>query len=218
MEEWMAYVEGRGFVGDVEPFGLLSEGAAGIATIVLAVIALSGVSSEMLASIVTIIIGAGLMVQAFNSASENSKVTPRGVADGAQMVEVGGEVMVDLLTGLTGVILGILALVGINASHLVPAALIVFGGALLLSGAMQMRPRMLPAGAGQAQIVAASGTAATGGVEVLVGIAAMVLGILALVMTSSWVLILVGFIAIGAAMLMVSATFSGAVTRLFAAA
>jgi hypothetical protein len=211
----MAYVEGRGFVGDVEPFGLLSEGAAGIATIVLAIIALSGVSSEMLASIVTIIVGAGLMIQAFNSASENSKVMPR---EGVQVAEIGGEVMVDLLTGLTGVILGILALVGINASHLVPAALIVFGSALLLSGLMQMRPKTLPAGAGQAQIVAASGTAATGGVEVLVGIAATVLGILSLVMMSSWVLILVGFIAIGAAMLMVSATFSGAVTRLFAAA
>jgi hypothetical protein len=58
---------------------------------------------------------------------------------------------------------------------------------------------------------------ATGGFEIMVGIAAIVLGILTLILMSSWVLILVGFVAIGAAMLMVSATFSGAVTRLFTA-
>jgi membrane protein implicated in regulation of membrane protease activity len=52
----------------------------------------------------------------------------------------------------------------------------------------------------------------------MVGIAAIVLGILALTTLASWVLVLVGFIAIGAALLMVSATFSGAVTRLLVGA
>ena len=50
----------------------------------------------------------------------------------------------------------------------------------------------------------------------MVGFAAIVLGILSLVLVSTWVLILVGFIAVGAALLMVSASFSGAVGRLFA--
>jgi hypothetical protein len=34
-------------------------------------------------------------------------------------------------------------------------------------------------------------------------------------MTASWVLVLVGFIAVGAALLMVGAAFSGAILRLF---
>jgi hypothetical protein len=36
-------------------------------------------------------------------------------------------------------------------------------------------------------------------------------------MTEAWVLVLVGFLAVGAALLLVSATFSGAVMRLFTA-
>ena len=39
------YVEGRGLATEAEPLGLLSEGAAGIAAIVLAVIALAGISA-----------------------------------------------------------------------------------------------------------------------------------------------------------------------------
>jgi hypothetical protein len=210
------YVQGGRFGSEAEPFGLLSEGAAGIATIVLAVIALAGVHAAPLASIVTIVIGVGLMVQAFNSAAERSKMMPA-----SQSVEVGGEVMVDVLTGVTGIILGILALVGINAAHLVPAALIVFGGALMLSGAIEMLPRSAPiasAAGGSIQVTSHQGPVVTGGMEIMVGIAAIVLGILSLIFMSSWVLVLVGFIAIGATMLMVSATFGMAVTRLFATA
>jgi hypothetical protein len=213
------YIEGRGLATEAEPFGLLSEGAAGIAAIVLAVIALAGISAAILASIVTIVIGVGLMVQAFNSAAESSKAMTLAAPN--SQTEAGGEVMVDCLTGITGIVLGILALVGINATHLIPAALIVFGGALLLGGAIQMRPKTAPIvgmASGQAQLVSHQGSAAAGGMQVMVGIAAIVLGILSLIFMTSWVLVLVGFIAVGAALLMVSATFSGAVTRLFTAA
>lgn len=211
------YVEGRGLATEAEPFGLVSEGAAGVAAIVLAVIALAGISAPVLTAIITIVIGVGLMVQAFNAAAESSKMAPAGVA-ATPTAELGGEVMVDCLTGITGIVLGILALVGINAPHLIPAALIVFGGALLLGGTMQMRPKSAPlatTAAGQVQLVSHQGSAAAGGMEVMVGVAAIVLGILSLIFMSSWVLVLVGFIAIGAALLMVSASFSGTVTRLF---
>jgi hypothetical protein len=52
--------------------------------------------------------------------------------------------------------------------------------------------------------------------EILIGLAAIVLGILAVIFMSSWVLVLVGYLAVGAALLLVSASFSGAVLRLFA--
>jgi len=66
------YVEGNG-IADAEPFGLLTEGAAGIATIVLAIIAIAGISTGALAAITTIIIGVGLIVQAFTAAAEVSR-------------------------------------------------------------------------------------------------------------------------------------------------
>jgi hypothetical protein len=209
------FFEGRALATDTEPVGLLTEGAAGIAVIVLSIIALAGTATGALASIVTIVIGVGLMVQAFNSAAEVSKAT---AANTVAMPDLGGDVMVDLLCGITGIVLGILALVGINPQYLVPSALIVFGGALLLGGAISMRPRSTHrAAGGETQLVSYQSSAAAGGMEILVGIAAIVLGILSLIFVASGVLVLVGFLAVGAALLMVSATFSGTVMRLFTA-
>jgi hypothetical protein len=214
------YVERRGFANEAEPVGLLTEGAAGIAAIVLAIIALAGVSAAALTSIAAIVIGVGLMIQAFNSAAEHSKMMNADAATGAYRAEFGGDVMVDCLCGLTGIVLGILALVGTAAAHLLPPALIVFGGALLISGALSMRPRTLPMSSSGSEALAVTyqGSAEAGGMEILIGLAAIVLGILSLLMTGTWVLVLVGFIAVGAAMLLVSATFSGAVMRLFTSA
>jgi hypothetical protein len=215
----LTHVEARGFANEAEPVGLLTEGAAGIAVIVLAIIALAGVSAEPLTSIAAIVIGVGLMVQAFNSAAEHSKMMTANAGTSTQAAEFGGDVMVDCMCGLTGIVLGILALVGIGTAHLLPPALIVFGGALLVSGAMALRPRTLSvSGPGsETAVVTYHGSPAAGGMEILIGLAAIVLGILALLTTAGWVLLLVGFIAVGAAMLLVSATFSGAVMRLFTA-
>jgi hypothetical protein len=194
------YVENTaGIAADSEPVGLLTEGAAGIATIVLAIIALAGIATTSLAAIATIVIGVGLMVQGFNTAADNMRVP---IAGG--FGEFGAEVMVDCLGGGAGIVLGVLALLGVNAAALMPAALIVFGGALLLSGALAMRPR-----------IGSAGSSATGGVELLLGVAAIVLGILSLVLTMSGVLLLVGFITLGAALLIVSATFGATLMRVF---
>lgn len=210
------FFEGRALATEAEPVGLLTEGAAGIAVIVLAVIALAGTATGALASIVTIVIGVGLMVQAFNSVAEVSKAT---AVNTVAMPDLGGDVMVDLLCGITGIVLGILALVGIHPEYLVPSALIVFGGALLLGGAISMRPRSTQrtGAGGETQVVSYQSSAAAGGMEILVGIAAIVLGILSLIFVGSGVLVLVGFLAVGAVLLMVSATFSGTVMRLFTA-
>jgi len=165
---------------------------------------------------VTIVIGVGRIVQAFNSAAENSRVA----ANAVPIPDIGGGMMVDCLACITGIVLGVLALVGVNAPHLVPAALIVFGGALPLSGAIGMWPAaasQVTTPGGQTQVVSYQSSAATAGMEILVGIAGIVLGILSLIFMGSWVLVLVGFIAVGAALLMVSATFSGTVMRLFTA-
>jgi hypothetical protein len=125
------FVEGREATSKSEPVGLLTEGAAGIAAIVLAILGLAGVSTGVLASITVIVIGVGLLVQGFNTGAEQARATP--IAN--RVPEFGAEVMVSFIAGVAGIVLGILALIGIRAPDLVPAALIVFGGALLLAGA-----------------------------------------------------------------------------------
>lgn len=207
------YTETGGMAADTEPVGLFTEGAAGIAAIVLSIIALAGISSSALASIAAIVIGVGLMVQGFNTAAENLRLPMVG-----GVAEFGGEVMADCLAGGAGIVLGVLALIGLSPAYLLAAALIVFGGSLLLSGALSMRSRVSATGpAGGVHLVTAPNSAATGGAELLLGVAAIVLGILALVHAAgSAVLLLVGFMTVGAALLIVSATFGAALMHVFA--
>lgn len=218
------YTERKGIAAEAEPFGLMTEGAAGIAAIVLGIIGLAGISTSALASIGTIVIGVGLIVQAFNTAAEMSKTIDPSTAVTTTVLErgtnLGGEVMIDVAAGLTGIVLGILGLAGINAAYLIPPALIVFGSSLILSGAIAAQGKfsatVMGEGSVPAQMIYQS-SAAISGLEVLVGFAAVILGILSLVFLGSWVLVLVALIAVGAALLMVSATFAGAVLRLFTA-
>lgn len=188
------YAEGKGIAVEAEPFGPLTEGAAGIAAIVLAIIALGGISTGALASITTIIIGVALMAQAFNAVAEASRelnasgtattVAARGGEFG------GGEVMILIVASLTGIVLGILGLVGFNAPHLIPAALIVFGGSVVLSGAIAAQGRVLATtmtASGAPVQVGYQGSAGMSGLEIMVGFAA-VLGILSLTLRArgSW--------------------------------
>jgi hypothetical protein len=210
------YTETRGRPSEVEPFGLLTEGAAGIAVIVLAIIALAGVSSLVLASIAAIVIGVGLTVQAFNGAAEEERLSAPHT--GVNESDVGGEVVVECMCGLTGIVLGILTLVGASSPYLLPAALIIFAASLLLSGVIGMRPRIMQVAASgtERQVAVYRGSPAASGMAVMIGVAAIVLGILSVIMATSHVLVLVGFLAVGVALLVTSASFAGAALRLFA--
>jgi hypothetical protein len=196
-----AHVERAEFAKNLEPFGLLTEGAAGVAVIVLAIVALAGVSTHVLASIAAIVIGGGLMMQAMNSAAEQFRpLAVPAPAVAVQRTELSGDVLVDCLCGVAGIVLGILALVGAGGTALLSAALIVYGGALLVGGAASAR---LP------------GLVAPSGMEMLIGLAAVVLGIISVLMAGAAMLVLIGFLAVGAALLLVSAAFGNAVTQFF---
>lgn len=229
----MTVYEGKSFAAETEPFGLLTEGAAGIAVIVLAIIGLSGTQPGLLAAIATIVIGVGLLVQGFNTAAEYSRVATSAVpgagAVAASGIDVGGDVMTAFAAGIAGIVLGILGLFSIHTIYLIPAAVIVFGAELLLAGSLSIGRGSVTVTVPSAQPGAVTATtrhhgSSTGasGLEIIVGVAAIILGILSIVFVghlaaASAVLALVALIAIGAAMLVVSASFGGAVTRLFSA-
>ena len=227
----MTIFEGRSLAAETEPFGLLTEGAAGIAVIVLAIIGLAHTRPGILAAIATIVIGVGLMVQGFNTAAEYSRVVTRSAAVPGQAavsaagIDVGGDVMIAFATGLTGIVLGILGLFAIHTQYLIPAAVIVFGADLLLAGSLNIGrgPVTVAAQPGQPGVQTTTtqfaGSVGASGLEIMVGIAAIVLGILSIIFAASpgavaGVLALVALLAIGTAMLVVSASFGGAVTRL----
>jgi hypothetical protein len=194
--------------------GPMTEGAAGIAVIVLAILALAAISSGVLTAIATIVVGVGLLIEAANTGMEyakarNQAVTETGVARSAQL---GADVSVELLCGVTGIVLGVLTLLHAGTvMHLLPAALIVFGAALLLAGFSATTigtVRRLESATGTATIAIESELAPARGIQVLVGITAIVLGILAFVLGAGGTLLMVGLLAVGAALLATSANFT----------
>src|SRR3954449_11544703 len=99
--------------------GLLAEAVGGIATIVLAVLALSGISREYLLPIATIVFGAALLIEGTSMATNFVHVLSLGLSEVAQ-VGING-VSAVLLGGITGIILGVLALLGIAPGVLTSA-------------------------------------------------------------------------------------------------
>ena len=200
--------------------GPLTEGAAGIAVIVLTILALAAVSSGTLTAIATIVVGVGLFVQATNTGIEYSRASiaaQSGNGAGDEAAQLGGDVSVEVLAGIVGVVLGILALIGAaTAMSLLPAALIVFGGALILAGMSATRIGRVSA-AEPAGLNIAADLAPSRGLQVLIGVGAVVLGILAYVLPTGGVLLVVGLLAVGAALLAISANFTRSFISMFAA-
>ncbi len=147
--------------------GLLGEAIGSIAVIALSIVGLAGIFSATMAAIGTIILGAALLV-------EEGIFT--GTTDALMRLESPSSA---LLGGLTGVVLGVLALLGQAPETLLGAATIVFGAALLF---------------GQFSHLAE----ADFGSRAMVGIASVVLGILAVVGLTPLTLVLVALLSLGA--------------------
>ena len=203
--------EGRGLLTEAGSMGPLTEAAAGLAVIVLAIVGLANVAPFDLAAIATIIVGAALLLQVANAANEYvleaSKSSVAATSAGFGNAMAGG-----FMAGGVGIVLGILALLGTGTAQLIAVALIVFGGALLLSAGMtaEMSWARIGPEADAVHAMARQAATAAGGAQALIGLAVAILGILALLQIQVGALILVGFLALGASLLLTSAAVAGA--------
>jgi hypothetical protein len=166
--------------------GSLGEGVAGGAAIVLSLIGLAGQLTYFMVSIATICIGVAFLfegaaianrIRAFLEESSSRQYTI--------LSEVGTGLSAEFIAGLGGITLGILALVGVTPAILVPAAAILFGGALILGTANNSRFNHLLILRHEedeiAREVAQQSVSAAGGMQTLIGVGSVVLGILSLV-------------------------------------
>lgn len=192
--------------------GLFAEAVGGIATIALSIIALSGTSPDFLLAVVTIVFGAALFIEGTSLATDYARVL--SAAPGLAMQVGTGGLAAIFLSGITGIILGVLALLGIAAPVLSSVAVIVFGSALLLSSSSALNLHTIKVRLSGETMVAdmMSGSA---GAQALVGIAAIVLGILAVAGTASPVLDLVALLVLGAGMLATGNGMNNAIAGMF---
>jgi hypothetical protein len=190
--------------------GTIGEAFGGAIGVVLAILGLAGVLPEYMAAIASIAIGAALLAQGGALAARWSHL--HSEAAGIETAEIGTGMSAELFGGAVGVALGVLALVGVAPQYLLPIALIVFGGTLLLGTATEAdlaqlaRPNALEAG--KAKLVREA-TVAASGTQLLVGIAAVVLGIVGLVGPARLLVTLVGMLVVGGSILLTGATLGG---------
>jgi hypothetical protein len=181
----------------------IAEAIGGIAAVILAVIGLAGILPNLLASIVTIVIGAGILVEGWAIGSSCRQLSPAGTAPG-QDRGLSGTLTAEFLGGIAGIVLGILALFRMVPDTLLAVALLVFGATLLLSSlaASQAfwRSNSVTSGSTQSWWAGATPTAHSG--QMLVGLGAVVLGILAVIGLTPMTLILVGQLSLAAVMLL----------------
>ncbi|MFB3924844.1 MAG: hypothetical protein ACE14T_02230 [Syntrophales bacterium] len=181
--------------------GSLAEGIAGGAAVALAIIGLANILPEILLAIATICIGIAFLFEGGAVAARFSTLireTSGGVLDAA---EFGLGMTSEIVGGVAGVALGILALLGLVPLILVPAAVIVYGGTMIFTSGLASRLNNLEIESSTqneaVRGVAREAVSAATGVELLMGIGVITLGILALVGLVPLVLSLVAVLVVG---------------------
>jgi hypothetical protein len=200
----------------------VSVSAAAIAVIVLTILGLVDVVPNAMTAIATIVVGAAILLRGAQMVGEYSRLLTPGAAMASAPDASAGGLTLEFLAGGVGIVLGILALFS-HTPTLTPAALIVFGGTLLLMGAMTAReaptsgataaatPQDQTPSDYQLKAILAQMAGVASGSQIMIGIAAMVLGILALVPMHDTILTLVGLLAVGTALLTSAVATGGAV-------
>lgn len=206
-----------------EVFGAASgtaaiESVGGIAAVVLTILGLANVAPIFLVAIATIAVGAALLADGATLVADYARLL---TARGEQMVALGGSPTwsIELLAGAAGILLGILALLNVQPMELVAIAAIAFGGGLILTSSLRSEIAVLRAMTispdERMRRLAAEGAGSSAVAEVLTGLAAVVLGILALAGLAQATLVLIALLAVGAFLVLSGSTASGLMVTMF---
>lgn len=214
-----SYTETSSAPVEAAAYGGLADAIGGIATIVLAIIALAGVHPEVILPIAVIVFGAALLIQGGTMLSEYASIIFPAGAAGAPSEQIGvGSLSTLFLVGVAGIVLGILALLGIETGVLSAIAVIAFGSALLLSSNSVRNLYMLQSSASRSaashsgtELLAGEMASGSAGVQMLAGLAAIVLGILAVIGINQNILLLAALIILGATVILTGSALSGLV-------
>lgn len=195
----------------------ITVGIVGIGAVALAILGLAKVFPQMLASVAVIAVGIGLAFEGGAISARYAFLIGEGVK--SEAIRVGGITSL-FVAGAAGIALGILALVGVYPTTLIPVAAVVFGAAIILDSGTNERLSILElhhrAGErstiGEGVVRQAAQSSAS--LQVLAGAGAVVLGILGLIHIVPIVLSLIAFLSIGAVNLLSSPMISSRMSEL----
>lgn len=199
---------------DVASYGGFVDALGGIAAVVLAIIGLAGVRPEIMVSIATVVFGAALLIQGGAMLTEFAVI--ESTPETAEAPVTGGGISALFLVGFAGIVLGILALLGVHSAILTSVSAIAFGAALVISSStvwqlltsrsiearFQARNPIL-------RVMASEVAAGSAGLQAMAGLAVIVFGILAIAGVFTATLTLIAFLVAGAAIVLTGSTLSG---------
>ncbi|MCL5278824.1 MAG: hypothetical protein M1376_02825 [Planctomycetes bacterium] len=200
--------------------GSLGGGVIAIAGIVLSIIGLSltGIEARWLLAVATIAVGISFLIEGSAIAARLSDILHEETQGRVKMAELGTGVTAETLTGIAGITLGILGALNVVPSILLPIAAIVYGaGALLGSGTNLGINKMIAMHreeTARARLVIRQAVFATTGLQLIAGLGAIALGIIALAGVFPLTLTLVAMLAVAAAFLLSNVALVGRMTAL----
>lgn len=197
--------------------GFATEALCGIVAAVLTILGLIQVVPNFMLSIAGIAMGVALFSEGATIAGQYSRLLSATSEGKLNAVELGGGINVEILAGIAGIVLGILSLLGLVPMILMPIAVIGFGISLILSSGTLVRLNALKiSGAHEtAQKIAQEVISASVSSQILVGLGAIVSGILSLVGIDPRVITLVALLALGILILLNSIELSSKIHTIF---
>ncbi|HQO81863.1 MAG TPA: hypothetical protein PKW48_12460 [Deltaproteobacteria bacterium] len=181
--------------------GSLAEGIVGAASGTIAIAGLFGFYPVVMLSASAIGAGAALLLQGGSVAGRLTALLEDAEENRMESSELGGGMVAEFLGGSTGVVLGVLSLLGVAPGVLLPTAVIVLGITLLFSTGISARMNSLVIHRSQEsdylREVGRQYVAAAAGAQFLIAIGALVLGIAALSGVSPITLSLTAMLCLG---------------------
>jgi hypothetical protein len=196
----------------------IGELVAGAGAVVLPIVALAGILPDMLLSISALAVGGALLFEGGAVASRYQRLLTE-LGSRLDLIEIGGGLSAEFIGGCAGIVLGLVALLGVHPNLLMPIAAIVYGGTFVIGAGMtaEMRTMTLPRTEGHetVRMVARSAISTAAGMRVLAGLGAIVLGILGLIVVPVVTLSLVAFLGLGGALLLSGTAIGGKMLAIF---
>ena len=192
--------------------GALAETITGAGIIVVSIIGLAGFMPTIMISIATIGLGMSFLFEGGAISSRLSYLLSQVTEGRLDIAELGGGLTVEFIAGFGGIALGILSLVGVRSIILLPIAAIAFGGALVMGSGVKARINHLTIDQEEnvlAREIARQAVIAANGVEILVGMGAIALGILGILNIHPIELSIIAILSVGG-MILITGTAIGA--------
>ncbi|MDD5711847.1 MAG: hypothetical protein PHY31_03710 [Smithellaceae bacterium] len=174
----------------------------GIAAVVLSIIGLTNVFPQYLLPIAAIAVGASMLFEGSSIATRlGALMEVIGGDSRFRMDEIGIGMTSLFLGGIAGIVLGILALLGMVPQILVASSIIVFGVALVFSSGLIARLNDLEIECRSVseayRSITREAVSASASIQFVIGLGAAVLGILAVTGFTPQILSLVAVLAVG---------------------